>query len=120
MFYVNLAQLCESKGIAITALLKKLNMSKGSISSWKKGSIPKGETLQKIADYFGVTTDYLLNGTNKKSPAEAEDIYKDLPKELQDLQFAFHNPELSELTKDDIEDILEFVRYVKSKHKKSI
>lgn len=44
-------------------------MSKGSISSWRAGSIPKGETLNKIAEYFNVTTDYLLNGVQKVNTA---------------------------------------------------
>jgi len=34
-----------------------------TLSQWKNGrSTPKVDKLQKIADYFGVTIDYLLNG----------------------------------------------------------
>lgn len=39
---------------------------------WKRGSIPKADTLQKIADYFGVTTDELLNGEPKPSKLHTE------------------------------------------------
>ena len=35
-------------------------MSRTSIYAWKKSS-PKAETLEIVADYFGVSVDYLLN-----------------------------------------------------------
>ena len=39
-----------------------------SFSSWKNGiSKPKADKLKKIADYFGVSTDYLL-GRDEKAP----------------------------------------------------
>lgn len=42
-------------------MIKQLGFSTGMPSYWKNGSIPKADTLQKIADYFNVTTDQLLN-----------------------------------------------------------
>lgn len=48
-----------------------IGLNKSNATFWKKGSIPKGDTLQKLADYFGVSVDYLL-GTEKAPAPEGE------------------------------------------------
>lgn len=58
--YEIIKQLCEMKGIAVTALEKELGFGRGSIGKLRNGGT-SAERLQKIADYFGVTTYYLLN-----------------------------------------------------------
>lgn len=60
MFYDNLNELCKSKGTTVTALLKELNISTSKGTAWKKGRVPKGDILSKLAAYFSVSTDYLL------------------------------------------------------------
>lgn len=60
MFYEILQNLCTLKGTTITAVLKELKISTSKGTAWKKGSIPNGTILSKLADYFGVTTDYLM------------------------------------------------------------
>lgn len=75
VFYVQLEQLCSKSGLSIsTFVTDKLHMSKGNIKSWKDGSTPSIKVLQKIADYFGVTTDYLLNGQKDKPPVETRSL----------------------------------------------
>lgn len=67
MFTERIQNLAKSKNIKIAQMLKDLNMGQGTFSTWKKrGTVPNGETLQKIADYFGVTVDYLLGKTDNK------------------------------------------------------
>jgi len=40
---------------------KATGIASSTFTDWKNGkSSPKGEKLQKIADYFGVTVDYLM------------------------------------------------------------
>ncbi len=87
MFFSNFQQLCDQNLISITALLNKLNISKGAIKRWKEGGLPNSTTLQKLADYFGVTTDYLLNGSDNKisSSKTEDDISSDLNKTLDKL-----------------------------------
>lgn len=46
-------ELCDSKGITITALERELNFGKGLIRTWKTGS-PRYENIRKVADYFGL------------------------------------------------------------------
>lgn len=62
MLYDQVKKLCFERRISPSALAKQLNLSTSAPRRWKEGSLPKTETLQKIADYFGVTTDYLLYG----------------------------------------------------------
>ena len=61
MFYANLKELCERKQITVGYMAKQLGFSNATATYWKRGAIPKADTIQKIADYFGVTTDELLN-----------------------------------------------------------
>lgn len=63
--YERIENLRKSNGISQGKLEKELGFSNGSISKWKN-SMPKLERLQKIADYFGVTVDYLMTGEEKE------------------------------------------------------
>lgn len=68
MFYDRFKEICRAHGETPTGVGLKLGISKGTVAGWKKGSNPSVATAQKIADYFGVTTDYLLTGTKKEPP----------------------------------------------------
>ena len=63
MFWEVFEMLCKSKGLTANAVCKELGFSNATATKWKKGADPSGKSLQKIATYFGVSTDYLLNGT---------------------------------------------------------
>lgn len=63
MFYDVFSKLCEKRGIRPSRAAEECGINKSSVSNWKNnGYVPRGETLNKIADYFNVTTDYLLTG----------------------------------------------------------
>lgn len=66
MFYDNFARLCAEAGKSPTAAAKDLGFSNAAASHWKNGKSPTAKSLQKIADYFGVTVNDLL-----ADPAEA-------------------------------------------------
>lgn len=75
MFYDLFSELCKSKGVSVTKATVEIGLSRTIGTAWKKrGLTPKGDTLQKIADYFGVTTDYLLtrSETEKAPTPEGE------------------------------------------------
>lgn len=76
MFYETVLKLCAQKGISLTNLMsEELHMSTGNITRWKNGTVPGSTTLQKIANYFNVSTDYLLGNEQKnKLPAEARSL----------------------------------------------
>ena len=56
-----LKQLREREGLTQAELSKALNISPSTVGMWEKGyRSPDYEMLGRIADYFDVTTDYLL------------------------------------------------------------
>lgn len=73
VFYARLCELCKEKHIAPTAFLEtELKMSKGNLSKWQNGKAPRSDTVQKIADYFDVSTDYLLGNSVTKTNTVAK------------------------------------------------
>jgi phage repressor protein C with HTH and peptisase S24 domain len=40
-------------------------ISSGSVTAWKNGTLPRSETLQKLARFFNVTADYLIGNVNQ-------------------------------------------------------
>lgn len=62
-------QLLQSHGVSSYKVSKDTGVTQTSLSNWKAGrSTPTTKTLQRIADYFGVTVDYLMTG--KEEPKE--------------------------------------------------
>lgn len=60
-----LAALRKERGLGQKELAVYLSLSTGTISNYENGvHSPDLNTLCKLADYFGVTTDYLLNRTS--------------------------------------------------------
>jgi transcriptional regulator with XRE-family HTH domain len=58
-FYKSYVKLCAEKGVAPSAVAEKIGLSRTSPHGWKNGKMPSDVNLQKIADYFGVTVEYL-------------------------------------------------------------
>lgn len=79
MFYDRLQKLCKERGKKLTPLLSELGMSSSATGRWQDGTLPNGETLMKLANYFNVSTDYLLGNTddptlpNKKGEKKDDD-----------------------------------------------
>lgn len=72
MFWSVFVDLCAKRGVSPNAVAKELNLSSGSVTSWKVGAIPRPTTIKRIADYFGVSPDLFLAETDdpgiKKAP----------------------------------------------------
>lgn len=64
--YDVIADLCKKNKIAVTALEKELGFGRGSIGKLRNGNTTI-ERLQKIANYFGVTVDYLTSDSESSS-----------------------------------------------------
>lgn len=70
MFYDVFVELCAKSGKAPSAVALELGCSKSMVSGWKtRGTSPTDTNLRKIADYFGVTVEYLLGEQTEKAPA---------------------------------------------------
>ncbi len=67
MLNERIKELRESRGLNQIEFAKKLCVSKQSVSNWENDNIqPSIEVLLRIANYFSVSTDYLLGLDNKK------------------------------------------------------
>lgn len=61
MFWNKYESLCRQKGKAPGTVALELGLSNAATTSWKKGATPKNSTLKKVADYFGVSTEYFYD-----------------------------------------------------------
>lgn len=64
-FNTRIKQLREDKGLTQEELAKALGIARPTLASWEIGRRePDFETTTKIADFFGVSVDYLLGRTD--------------------------------------------------------
>lgn len=94
MFWKIFFSLCKSKEKSPNGVARELGIASGTVTAWKNGKVPHHGTLVKLADYFGVTVDYLL-GNEKEKPtlagelSEAEkmilDLFRQIPPEQQEM-----------------------------------
>ena len=70
MFYQRLRGLLDGRGLSDKEFLSDIGMSKNQMTNWKNGIIPNKSTLMLIANYFGVTVDYLLGREGKMAVLE--------------------------------------------------
>ena len=69
MFYDEFVRLCKAKDVSRTKTCMDCGVSRTAWHKWESGATPNGKTLSAIAEYFGVSTDYLLTGEEKKEHA---------------------------------------------------
>lgn len=87
-FNIKLRNLIEEKNLTQKQVAKELNIAPSTMGGYVQGkSEPDFDTLKKIAEYFNVTTDYLLDVTDKKANNPLEDdilrIFRTLTHEQQ-------------------------------------
>lgn len=60
-------KLKDLRGVKDADVVRATGITKSTFSDWKSGrSEPKKEKLQKIADFFDVSLDYLMTGEEKQ------------------------------------------------------
>lgn len=65
MYYENFKKLCENADVTPAEVSRRTGVATSTLTNWKKGIYtPKSEKLQKIADYFGVSLEYLQTGVD--------------------------------------------------------
>ena len=63
MFYDNYIWLCNKIGKSPSAVAEENGFKKSTVTGWKRGSTPTDSTLQKLADYFGISKTDLTGET---------------------------------------------------------
>ncbi|MEG3257223.1 helix-turn-helix transcriptional regulator [Streptococcus suis] len=110
--FERIKELADKQGLSLNDLENKLSISKNSLYGIKKAN-PKSDRLQEIADYFNVSTDYLLGRTDNPRIAsdEPEKFYfegKEVDVErLAGTAMRFNGKPLSDEDKKAIQNIIE-------------
>lgn len=106
MFAQRLKQLRKQKKLTQTELANELNLSHGAIAMWETDKRqPDNETLIRLADFFGVSVDYLLGRSEEKTPPD--DDLSEGEKKLVELA--------TYLTDEEREEIIKYIDYLVSK-----
>ena len=104
--FERIKKLAQARGITLGALEEKLGLSRNSIYTIKNKK-PSAERLQLIADYFNVSTDYLLGRTdNPKIASDNDDATVDLKKAVAG-SMAFDGKPLTEDEINYLADVFE-------------
>lgn len=107
MFYDVYTALCKSKAISPSRAADEIGLSNSTVTKWKKtGATPSGDTLSKVAAYFGVSVDDLIGGVQLDDSS------------MQDELMAFYGKVKDFLTEDDKDDIMVAMRAKAERNKK--
>ena len=60
MFKKIFIDLCNQKGESPSFVCGKIGISPAAFSQWTDTTIPRQSTIKNVAEYFGVSVDYLL------------------------------------------------------------
>jgi len=87
--YERITKLCNEKDITGYRLAKDLGLSPGFITDLKSGRLKGMSAVKanKVANYFGVTVDYLLNGEEKTPDTDSVERKEDEQLKLADSLF---------------------------------
>lgn len=84
-------KLRDEKGVKDADVARETEITKSTFTDWKNGrSVPGSEKMKKLAEYFGVTVDYILTGEKPEIPVfepehlELIELYSRLKKEQKD------------------------------------
>lgn len=97
-------RLCKEKGISMTEFYKAAGVTSSTVSQWATGKTnPRPTTLAMIADYFGVSPEY-LTGEEKEKTAQTDG----LTLSQKELIFLFANlsPEQQEKVLAEVKSLL--------------
>ena len=60
-------KLCSERGVTPYRVCKETGLTTSTISNWKAGRYtPKADKMQKIADFFGVSIEFLMGNEEKQ------------------------------------------------------
>ena len=130
MFWDIYTALCAKQGVSPNAVAKSLSIASGTVTNWKNGAVPQNATLRKIADYFQVSTTYLLGLTDEPSVVLSDQVIANLSANVQRVVDELDkqkkpvlglNPKLSSLldqmNADELEDLEKYAEFILSRKK---
>ena len=112
MFYDTFEILCRNKGVSPNRACLEMGLSRSIAAKWKNTNTkPSADVLPIIAEYFGVSTDYLLGAEIEKAPTpEGERSVND-----DDIKFALFGTR--EIDDDVLEQVKSFAKFARENRK---
>ena len=105
--FERIKELAKSRGISLGSLEEKLGLSRNSIYTIKNKK-PSAERLQLIADYFQVSTDYLLGRTDNPTIAkDGQEYTSDDLRQMAENAKTFDGKPLTDSDIEAIQNIIE-------------
>ena len=102
MFFDRFQSLCSQRNISVYRACTDIGLNRSAVAKWKAGAQPNGTTAAKMADYFGVTTDFLLCDA-----PEATRVVTD-----EDIKFALFGGS-GDITDEMYDEVRKFAAFVK-------
>lgn len=94
MFKRNFINLCNATGKSPSAVCRAVGLSNATYTKWDDNSVPHKATLIRIADYFGVTPEELLQDENNKNAITVDTpISADMSTKIFPIAHAFSSQE---------------------------
>ena len=109
MFFNRFQALCARRGVSVYKACTDIGLNRSAVAKWKTGGRPNGTTAARLAEYFGVTTDYLLGLEEEKSPAETLRAVSD-----EDIKFALFGGD-GEITDAMYDEVKRFAAFIKKR-----
>lgn len=100
--YDRIIDLCKKNNTSKTYVEKALGFSQNSINKWKN-SMPSTTKVKQVADFFNVTSSYLVGADINSSYAEKKETAKSL---------------ISDLTPEEVKKLLEYKDFLISQRNK--
>lgn len=110
MFFNRFKALCDERNISVYRACTDIGLNRSAVAKWKTGGKPNGTTAAKLAEYFGVTTDYLLEQTDEK--ASAGNGRREVSDE--DIKFALFGGD-GEITEAMYDEVKKFAAFIKQR-----
>ncbi len=106
-----LKQLRLSAGLTQAQVSAFLNISQQAYANYESGKRePDYKTLSALADYFRVSTDYLLGRVE-------EELSRSLDEQLEGIDFTLYD-EVQGMTDEEKQDVLDYIQYKKTQKKR--
>ena len=107
MFFNRFKALCDERNISVYRACTDIGLNRSAVAKWKAGGRPNGTTAAKLADYFGVTTDYLLEQSDARTGPETVRTVSD-----EDIKFALFGGggEITDAMYDEVKRFAAFIR----------
>ncbi len=108
MFFTRFKELCDEKGVSTYRACMDMGLNRSAVAKWKTGGKPNGTTAAKMAEYFGVTTDYLLGHSHSRTAQPQRTVSDD------DIKFALFGGG-GEITDAMYEEVKQFAAFLKQR-----